>query len=164
MRQRVKADTGKLTKIEMALTEAVEADDPIKLQEALEISVKTRDNSYSVSNQLKGHYDNSYPYDLFGSDAFRLVGNAMRLACKKNATRCLNYFLTVVPHEFRLHQRCMRDAVNYANPEIVKSLLAFTGKLDHDLIVKHMTTVFMDEGSPEPLPILAENKVKERGG
>jgi hypothetical protein len=161
MRQTVKADTGKLAKIEDALSDAVKSDDPIKLQEALDISVKTRDNSFSVSNQLESASDPSSPYDVFASDAYRLVGQAMRDAIKNNSLRCLNYFLMVVPHNFKLHQRCLRDAVNVANVEAVRALLAYTGKLDHDMIVKHMTTVFLDEGDSSPLPILAEKKAKE---
>lgn len=161
MRQTVKADAGKLAKIEAALDEAIRADNPIKLQEALNISVKTRDNSFSVSNQLKNASDPSSPYDLFGSDAFRLVGLAMRDAIKNNSIRCLKYFLTVVPHEFKLHQRCLRDAVNQSNVEAMKALLAYNSKLGHDLIVKHMTTVFLDEGASDPLPILAEKKKRE---
>jgi hypothetical protein len=161
MRQTVKADAGKLAKIEAALDEAIRADNPIKLQEALNISVKTRDNSFSVSNQLKNASDPSSPYDLFGSDAFRLVGRAMRDAIKNNSIRCLKYFLTIVPHEFKLHQRCLRDAVNQSNVEAMKALLAYNSKLDHDLIVKHMTTVFLDEGASDPLPILAEKKKRE---
>lgn len=60
MRSVVKANPGKLDKIKVALAQAVQADDPILLQEALNISVKTRDNSYSVANQLhEAHNDPS---------------------------------------------------------------------------------------------------------
>ena len=161
MRQTVKADSGKLAKIEEALNEAIISDDTIKLQEALEISVKTRDNSYSVSNQLKSASDTKSPYDLFSSDSFRLVGHAMRQAIKFNSLRCLKYFLTIVPHDFKLHQRCLRDAINTSNVGAVKVLLAYTGNLDHAIIVKHLTTVFLDEGPSDPLPILAEKKARE---
>ena len=157
MRKIVKADQGKLDKIQAALAEAIATDDTIKLQEALEISVKTRDNSFSVSNQLRMASDPGSPYDLFASDGFRLVSHAMREACKVNAHKCLKYFLIIVPHEFRLHQRCLRDAVNASSVEAVKALLEFTGKLDDELILKHMTIVFMDEGSPEPVPALAKS-------
>ena len=158
MRQIVRANAGKLAKIEKSLYEAIALDNPIKLQEALEISVNTRDNTFSVSNQLLMASDPSSPYDLFASDAFRLVGEAMRIACKKNASRCLKYLLTVVPHQFRLHQRCLRDAVNASSVEAVRALLDFTGKLEDELIIKHMTIVFMDEGSSEPIPALAKSK------
>jgi hypothetical protein len=161
MRQIVKADAVKCAKIEETLHAAIISDDTIKLQEALEISVKTRDNSFSVINQLKSASDSASPYDLFASDAFRLVGFAMRQAIKHNSLRCLKYFLTVVPHEFKLHQRCLRDAINSSNVGAVKALLAYTGNLDHPTIVKHMTTVFLDEGPSDPLPILAEKIARE---
>jgi hypothetical protein len=161
MRQTVKADAAKVAKIEEALHEAIISDDAIKLQEALEISVKTRDNSFSVINQMKSASDPSCPYDVFASDAFRLVGYSMRQAIKHNSLRCLKYFLTIVPHEFKLHQRCLRDAINTSNVGAVKALLAYTGNLDHAIIIKHMTTVFLDEGPSDPLPILAEKKAKE---
>jgi|GEM_PF-2622368 len=161
MRQIVKADAGKLAKIKASLDDALETDNTIKLQEALEISVKTRDNSFSVINQLNSAKEPSSTYDVFASDAFRLAGEAMRKSIKNNKIKCLKYFLMIMPHDFKLHQRCLRDAVNTSNLEAVKALLAYTGKLDHPMIVKHMTTVFLDEGDSAPIPILADKKKRE---
>lgn len=156
MRSVVKANPGKLDKIKVALAQAVQADDPILLQEALNISVKTRDNSYSVANQLhEAHNDPS----LLAREALLLSAEGFIHSANIGATRCLQYFLTVMPHDFKTVQRALRQAITHERVHAMKVLLDFVAKQGDNTYIKHMTTFFMDRGAPDPLPILAEKQV-----
>lgn len=155
MRKSVEANQGKVDKIRLALAEAIKLDDPIELQIALDISVKTRDNSFSVANQLKEAQKPDCEYNFFTSDAFYLVSDALSLASELGSDKCISYFLIVVPHEFKMLQRAMRAAIEYNRVPSLKLLLDYIGKLDDVTYIKHMTKVFMDKGSPAPIPVLA---------
>jgi hypothetical protein len=160
MRKAVVANQGKVDKIKNSLDHAVRLDDPIELQIALDISVKTRDNSFSVANQLAEAQKPDCCYNFFTSDAFYLVSDALTLAAELGSNKCISYFLVVVPHEFKMLQRAMRAAIEHNRVSSLKLLLDYIGKLDDVTYIKHMTKVFMDKGSPAPLPILAAIKSK----
>lgn len=158
MRKSVAANQGKVDKIKTALEKAVKLDDPIELQVALDISVKTRDNSFSVANQLAEAQRPDCEYDFFTSDAFYLVSDALVQAAELGSNKCISYFLIVTPHEFKMLQRAMRAAIEHNQVTSLKLLLDYIGKLDDVTYIKHMTKVFMDKGSPAPIPVLAAVK------
>jgi hypothetical protein len=155
MRKAIKSNQGKVDKIHDALEKAVQSDDQIGLQIALDISVKTRDNNFSIANLLRESMRPDCSFDFFTSDAFYLVTDALVLASELGATKCMSYLLITTPHEFRMLQRCMRAAINNNQPGALKLLLDYLGKLDDQTYIKHMTKVFMDKGSPVPIPELA---------
>ena len=160
MRKSVAANQGKVDKIKAALEKAVKLDDAIELQVALDISVKTRDNSFSLANQLAEAQRPDCEYDFFTSDAFYLVGDALTLAAELGSNKCISYLLIVTPHEFKMFQRAMRAAIEHNQVASLKLLLDYIGKLDDVTYIKHMTKVFMDKGSPAPIPVLAAVKSK----
>ncbi|MDF1761635.1 MAG: hypothetical protein P1U40_13970 [Coxiellaceae bacterium] len=160
MRKAVVSNQGKVDKIRIALDKAIKLNDPIELQVALDISVKTRDNSFSVANQLSEAQKPDSEYDFFTSDAFYLVSDALTQASELGADKCISYLLIVTPHEFKMLQRAMRAAIEFNRVSSLKLLLDYIGKLDDVTYIKHMTKVFMDKGSPAPLPVLAAVKSK----
>lgn len=162
MRKAIKSNAGKVEKIRQALANAIDADDLFLLQEALDISVKTRDNSFSMANLLAEAKTPNCSFDFFTSDAFYLAAEAIEKASEQNATKTLGYLLLSTPHEFKMLQRSMRAATVNHHVEALKQLVDYIGKLDDSLFIKHMTTMFMDKGSPLPLPLLAAACVKER--
>lgn len=162
MRKAVKANVGKVEKIRATLEQAIRQDDTMDLQVGLAISVKTRDNAYSVANQLKEAMNPESELDFFTSDAFYLVGDALVLAAELGSVKCMSYLLLVTPHEFKMCQRAMRAAVENNQVGALKTLLDYIGKQDDVTYIKHMTQVFMDKGSPAPIPILAAMKSNER--
>lgn len=162
MRKAVKANPGKVEKIRQALDQAIKNDDPIQLQVGLEISVKTRDNSFSVANQLQEAKRPDCEYDFFTSDAFYLVSDALVLSAELGANKCMSYLLLVTPHEFKMCQRAMRAAIEHYRVDALKLLLDYIGKQDDTTYIKHMTKVFMDKGSPAPIPVLAAIKTNQR--
>jgi hypothetical protein len=161
MRKAIQSNAKKIEKIKQALEQAICDDDLMQLQLALEISVKTRDNSFSMENLLREAQKPTCCYDFFTSDAFYLISEAIQLCAKLDANKCLSYILLRTPHEFKMSQRALRIAITHHNVNALKLLLDYIAKLDDKTYIKHMTTVFMDKGSPLPLPILAAQAVAE---
>ncbi len=159
MRKAIKSNPGKVEKIKAALDKAMKSDDLIDLQIALDISVKTRDNSFSIAKLLSEAMRPDCSFDFFTSDAFYLVAEALQLGSELGSTKCLQYVLLTTPHEFKMLQRCLREAINHNQVDTLKVLLDYIGKLDDATYIKHMSTVFMDKGSSSPLPLLAAEHV-----